>query len=349
MLRPLIAALSSPLLGSDHPVNLVPDGVFRAVDGRPFGIDGWRLDAETAQSLLDRVRSRKTKLAINYEHPTATGEPVPAAGWIERERLSYAPGIGITAPVQWTSRAKAMIDAGEYAYLSPVISYDPKTGAVRDLHLAGLTNTPALDTLQPLAALAERLGLDFPTDPQQESFMDLAALRQTLGLADDAAESDILEAVKAIKAKADETTALSEQITALKASAPDLAQYVPKAVFDEALASLKEAGAKAEETEKLSLIDRGLAEGRVPGEQTVAWLKGQPLDAVQRYLADAPVIAALKGTQTGGHQPAKAKADDAETFTAELKAEFGDEAAWNAYRKALDAGDIKIVSGGKGA
>ncbi|MNZ94279.1 Mu-like prophage I protein [compost metagenome] len=53
-----------------------------------------------------------------------------------------------------------MIEAGEYRYLSPVFSYDPKTGDVLDLHHVGLTNYPALDGMAALPALAAaRFGL----------------------------------------------------------------------------------------------------------------------------------------------------------------------------------------------
>lgn len=302
----LIAALAAPLSGSDGPVNLIPDGTFRAVDGRPAGLEGWRLDAEIATALLSRCQSKKTQLVINYEHPDAVGQPMPAAGWVDRATLSYQPGVGITAPVRWTARAKSMIDAGEYAYLSPVISYDADTGAVVDLHLAGLTNTPALDSLQPLAALAERLGLDLPTSTE-DNRMNLAALRQALGLAEDAGEPAIMEKVMALVSQTKTVAALTEQVAALKAAAPDLSQYVPRAVHEETLAALREAGTHAAQAELTALIEKGIADGRIPGEQTAAWLKAQPLDAVKRYLADAPVIAALTQTQTGGKPPATEK------------------------------------------
>ena len=307
-----IAALTSPLSGSDGPVNLIPDGTFRAVDGRPHGISGWRIDAAIAGRVIHAVRTyrdpdtgkestRSTKLVINYEHPQANGQPMPAAGFVDRSQLTYQPGVGISAPVQWTARARAHIDAGEYAYLSPVISYDPKSGEVRDLHLAGLTNTPALDSLLPLAALAERLGLDLPTDTEDSSMsLDIAALRQKLGIADDADGTAILEKVGSLVAQTQQVAALSEQVATLKAAAPDRAQYVPLAVYQEALAALKQAGESAETAELSALIEKGLTDGRIPGEQTVAWLKSQPLDAVRRYLADAPVLAALKSTQTAG-------------------------------------------------
>ena len=259
--RYLIAALAAPISRADERVHLVPDGTFRAVDGRPAGLPGWQMDAQIAADLLSRVQARKTRLAINYEHPDPNGQPMPAAGWIDRAQITYEPGVGLTAPVAWTDRAKGMIDAGEYAYLSPVISYDPKTGAVRDLHLAGLTNTPALDSLVPLAKLAETLGLDIPTD--EESIMDLAALRQKLGLADDADEAAILAKIDTLTADATKAAALTEQVAALSAQqTPDLSQYVPKAVHDEAVAALKQLGQASEageiDRDRDPVADRGL-------------------------------------------------------------------------------------------
>lgn len=316
--RFVLAALASPLARASEPVHLIPDGVFRATDGRPAGLDGWRLDADIAAALLTQIRRTKTRLPINYEHPTPNGQPMPAAGWIERDQIRYEPGVGLTAPAAWTDRAKAMIDAGEYAYLSPVISYDPKTGAVRDLHLAGLTNTPALDSLAPLAKLAATLGLDL--EPTEEPLMDLAALRQKLGLTDDADESAILAKIDAITTDAGKVAALTDQVASLSAKqTPDLSQYVPKAVHDEAVAALKQIGQASEAGEIDRLIETGLSSGKIPGKATADWLKGQGLAALRQYLDDAPALAALTQTQTGRKNPPE---DKGEQKTAMLTADI---------------------------
>ena len=57
--------------------------------------------------------------------------------------------------VEFTASAKAMIQAGEYRYVSSVFEYAPDGRVLRLLH-AGLVNNPALDGLNPvkLAALA---------------------------------------------------------------------------------------------------------------------------------------------------------------------------------------------------
>ena len=61
-----------------------------------------------------------------------------------------------------TDRAAAMIEAGEYRYLSPVFRYDSETGEVLELLHVALTNTPALDGMDPVRLLAAASRL-YPT------------------------------------------------------------------------------------------------------------------------------------------------------------------------------------------
>ena len=238
-----------------QPVVLIPDGTFKASDGRPQGLQGWRLDAPIAQRLIRRVQGRQTKLVVNYEHAEPVGAPLPAAGWIDPATLAYQPGTGLTAQVDWLPKAHDMLASGEYAYLSPVIRYDGKTGEVLDLLLAGLTNTPALDVLP---ALSARLGLcltdDDPPPPSsspdpETPMIDLAKLRQALSLAADADDTAILAQAAALSTAHAQVTDLEAKLSALEAdkaalstapgAAPDPSQYVPKAVYDEAVATLR--------------------------------------------------------------------------------------------------------------
>ena len=310
-LAALAASLDGAGSGAPDTITLVPDGTFRAIDGRPQHLDGWHLDGEIAADLLTRVQARQTRLVINYEHPEPKGQPLPAAGWVERSAIRYAPGVGLTAPVTWTKRAKEMIEAQEYAYLSPVIAYDPKSGAVRDLIYAGLTNTPALDGLAPLARLAEHYGYSFPAGPSgspsptTETVMDLAALRALLALPEDADVAAIEQAITSLKAQAEQVAPLTEQVTALTAAtgAPDPAQWVPMAVHQETLAALRANAERGAEAELSRLIDEGLAQGKIPGQATAEWLRGQGIAACRAYLEGAPAVAALTRTQTGGRGP----------------------------------------------
>jgi len=314
--RAPFAALSLPLAtdagAGPSPVVLIPDGQFAASDGRPPGLPGWRLDGDIAARLIRRVQGRKTKLVVNYEHAEPVGAPLPAAGWIDPASLAYVPGTGLTAQVDWLPKARDMLAQGEYAYLSPVIRYDATSGAVLDLLLAGLTNTPALDVLP---ALSARLGLcltdddDPPPDPSslatETPMIDLAQLRQALALAADADDTAILAQAQTLSDQvASLTSQVSDQTAKLSAletaKTPDPTQYVPKAVYDEALAQLT-ATSQANETAELSrLIEDGLSSGRITGPAHADWLKGLGIAALRAYLAAAPALAALTRTQTQG-------------------------------------------------
>ena len=347
--RAPFAALSLPLAslaaadGARHqPVVLIPDGQFAASDGRPQGLPGWRLDGAIAARLIRRVQGRKTKLVVNYEHAEPVGAPLPAAGWIDPASLAYVPGTGLTAQVDWLPKARDMLAQGEYAYLSPVIRYDATSGAVLDLLLAGLTNTPALDVLPALSArlrLAvddlddgaapagnDRLtplspGLNPPEDPLMS--LDLAKLRHALGLAADAPADAILTQAAALAAAAGQVPDLEAQLSALSAdkdalgaqvaalttqaaaspgATPDPTHYVPKAVYDEAVATLRTLAVTNDAAELERLLQQGLTSGQIVGQAQAEWLKGQGLAALRAYLDGAPAVVALTRTQTQGQE-----------------------------------------------
>lgn len=317
------AVLSVRLSDSDGPVQLTPDGLFRARDGRPAQLPGWRLGPGIAARLLARLRARRTPIVVDYEHQTLladrNGQPAPAAGWIEPDAVEYRAGSGLWAPVRWTARAKAHIDAGEYAFLSPVLPYDPAGGEILDLVHVALTNYPAVDGMAPVAALSARFDLDSP--PAEEARVEKTKLIELLGLAADADDNKIEAALVALKADADLAQAVRRQLVlaadapaaaalaalaALKSggAAADPALWVPRAVYDEttrALAALK-SGSDSAELEQL--LQAGLGDGRIPGKATADWLRAQGVAVLKAYLEGASPAAALKATQTGGKSPA---------------------------------------------
>ncbi|MBF0423791.1 MAG: hypothetical protein HQL73_12460, partial [Magnetococcales bacterium] len=116
-------------------IRLFPAGSFAAVDGRPGSVtqnklDHWVMDDAAAQQVMAAFKSAARKRVIDYEHQTVhtekNGQPAPAAGWITD--LTWQPENGLLANVSWTEQAKSMIQAGQYQYISPVFSYDRKTG-----------------------------------------------------------------------------------------------------------------------------------------------------------------------------------------------------------------------------
>lgn len=319
-----IAACAAAITASRE-IQLFPAGEFRALDGRPKDATAWIINAELAAAIIADLEGRDNRLVIDYEHQTLltaeNGQPAPAAGWFKQ--LEWREGDGLYAvDVEWTARATAMIEAGEYRYISPVFSYDKKTGAIRRVLNAALTNNPALDGMNEVAAeAASRLLTD--STPPESLTMDmeelLKQLRWMLNLPVLATAEDILaelnKAIDIIKAAPEAAAANfslgafvkanADQIAALKAATPDPAQFVPvaamKAVQDE-LAALR---ADVQGKEVDGLVSAALADGRLLPAQE-AWareLGSKDVAALTAYLNTAQPLTALQGMQTGGRAP----------------------------------------------
>lgn len=328
-----VAACVGELPGSGAPseILLIPAGAFSARDGRPgsdWPYSEWHLDAAGAARLIAAAEAARGDTVIDYEHQTLlaedNGQPAPAAGWFRQ--MEWREGQGLYAlNVRWTDRARAMIEAGEYRYISPVFEHDTTTGEVTALLMAALTNYPALDGHSDLAA---RAAARFHQTHEEDSTVDRTQLIILLGLAAAATDEQITAALTALKKDHEALVALRTElgvdeqgdakaaVVALKtakSATPDPSQYVPKGVYDETAAQLVALKATGETAELDRLIAEGLEDGRIPGQATADWLRGQGLAALKAHLADAPSIAALKGTQTQGKKPDGGQGDSALT------------------------------------
>lgn len=336
------AALTVPVLLSQDEatglpdglnVQLFPEGAFAARDGRPSTMTkgtlaAWRMDADIAAAIVAAVAARETPLVIDYEHQSLNarqnGQPAPAAGWIDA--VAYVPGRGLFAAVSWTERARAYIEAGEYRYISPVFAFDATSGAVQTLASAALTNTPALDGMEAVAA-AEQI----PT-ATQETGMDelLERLRWMLNLPVTATADEIIAQLDKLKGMlgGDEAAATEqpvnllallteqrEQIVALTAQAttPDPARFAPVAALtalQQSNTALQTRVAELEAGHELAAltaeIDAALADGRL-NKAVEPWARGlakSDAAALRTYLAAAVPVAALTAMQTSGIAPA---------------------------------------------
>lgn len=318
-------------------VRLVPAGNFRAKDGRPHEVPtGWRLNQQLAERIIARSSLRADQLVIDYEHQTlnseTNGQPAPAAGWIDQAKLEWRDDGLWATNVTWTAAAKAAIEADEYRYLSPVMLYNLKTGDVLDIQMAALTNYAAIDGLHDLAARAAAR-FSFNQPQPEDSTVDRDELIKLLGLKADASDEAIQVALKAATGAQAQLAALRGElaigeddepkaaIAALKAkatsAAPDMTQFVPKAVHDETRTQLAALKANSETSEVERLIKEGMDDGRIAGKATADWLRTQGLVALKAHLDDAPSLAALKGIQTKG-KPPEGDDKDGELSEAEL-------------------------------
>jgi phage I-like protein len=182
---------------------------------------------------------------------------------------------------------------------------------VQSLHSVALTNTPALNSLGEIAAMAALAALADQDDfsrrlpgsgrtTNEEPTMDKTKVLVALGLPLDTGDETALTALSALAQKAG---SLEAEVTALKANQFDPAKHIPldehKKVTIE-LAALKESQDKSAHDQ---LITAALSDARILPANEAYWRK-QPLVALQEFLKDAKPLAALSSTQTGGKPPA---------------------------------------------
>ncbi|MCP2041773.1 phage I-like protein [Neisseria sp. HSC-16F19] len=351
---PLIAACAVELSGTADRIQLFPAGEFRANDGRPADAPCWRMTAALAAPLVTALNSRPVRLMVDYEHQTlyaaSNGQPNPASGWLGR--FEWVEGRGLFAEVEWTAAAKKRIAEGEYRYISPMFQYLPN-GDITALLPPALTNTPALDDLDPVA-LAAASRLFMTPEPEKETPMN-EALKQMLallGLPESATEAEQLAAVQQLAQTADgkpldellaaqtadkaeggaeadkdakpaaEAAAAANDAEALAAAS---AQTVPLDVLkglQQQVAALSRQLAQREADKTRQLITAALSDGRLLPAQK-AWAEGlgktHP-QALADFLATAQPVAALSGMQSAGLSAATAQngltAEEAEVAAA---------------------------------
>lgn len=294
---------------ADGAVQLLPAGKFRATDGRPTECGAWLIDAAIAAQVIARAAERANKIVIDYEHQTIlseeNGQPAPAAGWCKR--LEWREGQGLFATdAEWTERAKAMLQAGEYKYISPVFEFDKATGAVVRILSVALTNYPGIDGMsEVLVRAAARMSHSNQESTQMSAL--LKALLSSLGLPETVTEADATAAVTALKTKAAKVDEQDTTIAALKAATPDPAKFVPIETMTALQTELATLRAKTNQNDVDATVAAALAEGKLLPAQE-AWAKSlgaKDFAALKAFVDSAQPIAALAGQQSQGKPPVK--------------------------------------------
>lgn len=307
---PRFASLAFEIVQGDSVPNeahLLPPGIFRAEDGRPDDLDGWKLDALTAQRVIERLRNRKNDTLIDYEHQSllakSNGKPVVAAGWFHDMEFRDGKGLYATG-IEWTANAKQHIASREYRYISAVFFYTG-SGEVFDVVSVALTNTPALDGLDSLdagelASLTKRFSLPHPeteTSDMPRPEEELAALRVTHAQAE--------TQVAALTAERD---MLKTQLTALTTER-DTAIGELAALNQQ----INEAAAATEAQQKTDLITAALTDGRM-APALKPWAEKQTLAALTEFLETSGPLPVTQRQTGDGHSTGTA------ALTAEQKA-----------------------------
>lgn len=301
-------------------IQIFPSGKFDSPMGAMIGKGPWELTEKSAQQLIATVAARQNDILIDYEHQSLSanqsGNPAPAAGWIKPTSLFWDDDGLYAQNPDWKAKAVAMIDADEYRYLSPVFTYDKKTGAPLNLISIALTNTPAIDGMSEVNLAAAMSG--YLTQP--ESCMELSELMERLCYllnlpitttpAEMSAELDKLkgmigagDAATAAASLPDLLASKDVEIAALKSAAPDPAKYVPMDAF---LAIQQQRSSEAEDSKEQQVAALIAANPTiiVPALKTwAAELGKQDLDKLQEFIRTSKPIAALTATQTQGKVP----------------------------------------------
>lgn len=350
MKKTAVALLTLALaLQATADVHLLPVGEFVGRDGRPGKGLTWKLSDQQGRTLAAKLTARHARVQFNldYEHQSMlseqNGQPAPASGWATA--FEWRDGVGLFAlNVQWTAKAKEMIEAGEYKYISPVIVYDKQTGEVIDVLNASLVNIPCLD-LSPVAQeRVARLNASFSTHPEQSMNEVLKALLKALGLpvteattaeqavtavsalkaaampadlvkalglAETATPAEVVTAAVALKANADKAASLTTEVATLKASGaggnPDPTKFVALESFNALTKEVAALRANGVDREVDELIAAARAEGKCSPVVEKVWRDIGKVDIAQlkALIKDTPANPALAGqTQTNGKSPA---------------------------------------------
>lgn len=154
-------------------IHLTPAGTFGGKDGRgPFTL-------KDPQAVIQRsMHMVGGKMVVDENHATHVagpkGESTPAVGWVVE---LHSRKDGIWGRVEWTRRGAELMADHAYRGISPAIGSRPD-GTVEWIEAVSLTNRP-------------NFGVTSLHSQNQETRMDLAQLRRSLGLSETATETEI--------------------------------------------------------------------------------------------------------------------------------------------------------------
>lgn len=106
-------------------------------------------DEISAASVMAADSDYGNERSADYEHQALFSPPVeaPASAWY---RLMLRDDGLYAVEIRWTERARRMIEAGEYRYISPAFMVDPDTSRIMEYINFALTNLPATKRMEAL-------------------------------------------------------------------------------------------------------------------------------------------------------------------------------------------------------
>ena len=239
------------LVGAPETIFVLPIGHVVSSKGE------FDVDDESYKAMKAQIAKRGVDLVVDYEHQTLEDGQIKAV-------------------VEWTPRGARYLENKEYRYLSPVVNVRKADNKAVGLHSLALTNTPAIEGMNPIVNSDNFEG--------GQHSMDIKKLAELLGLSEDATEEQVVEALKACLA---ENRSLKET-----EKQPPENVVANKAVCE--LLGLK-AGAAAEDvTAKIMELKSGTVDGVNLAEE----LKALKQQNAEREANDAVILALKAGKIT---------------------------------------------------
>lgn len=269
-------------------VQLLPKGWIK-----PNGIS-INIDEDSIKMILETFEKRTNDLVLDYEHQTLDGVEAPAAGWIiELEGRED----GLWAKVEWTDRGREYVESREYRYISPVVLVDNETLQGIQLLSAALTNNPAIDGMQPVAAKESETGGD--------NMEFLTKLAELLGLSPEATEEEVLSAIQGMIHHEEEVPEELAEVLELEEGEMTIAEakkkiYAMKAgsvsAGELAKVTLQVAEMRAEKT-----VEVAMSEGKIVPAQKAWAVKMATKDpkGFEEYLKTAPQVVPMTEISKG--------------------------------------------------
>lgn len=267
-------------------IRIFPAGLFDALDSR----GSLTVDIDT---VIESFRKAGKSLLIDFEHelfdksgnyipatPNSDYEKMPRiAGWITD--LSNQDGE-IWGAVEWSDEAAALISKGEYRHFSPNYYYMPGPDGEADtivgIFAGALTRDPAL----PLGDIASKHNEEVNEMPEW--------LTTALGLKTDATDEQAKTAFNALAAQASASTEAQELLQQVSKAlevgkdgdiveaaiaakqATDLANFVPKNIYDD----LRDRLESAKESDVEKAVASAIKAGKVkPADKAWAMASAQ--------------------------------------------------------------------------
>lgn len=251
-------------------IQILPLGEVHTVDGRFL-----RVTETGLKKMLATWETHKTELVVDYEHNSLNpfAAENPAAGWVESLEIRED---GVYAQVRWTARAKGMIEAREYRYISPVVGLDADTDEAVALYSVAITNTPAIDGMQPLAASKTVVVTGAAPAPTSDS-SDIVN--------PNSGDTQMIEALASELGVEATTEAIKEHFVSLKSKVEEQEQELVTATT-----KLLELASEKAEMEAKAKIDAAIDEGRISESQRefALSLSRESDDLFNQFLSASP-------------------------------------------------------------